>query len=379
MASASADHTTPIAVVRPAKADVALRLATQDDVAILASIADAAFLMDAHTQLKAAFRGADNFTEGMKQALEIWVDHPKVDVVVAEDKKSGRLVGWVGWIRRGFVGDTDLPLDGPSEEPTAETHFAARGKRTIQDLEDLTNASMDYWVKRFTPKGSKCRSLCSYVVHPDFQSRGVGSRLMKWGTDKADAEPGVYCSVQSSMGGQAAFERQGFQEVGRLEADLDDFAEGKKPGEEYEHVTGSKDSWGNPTSLQIATRPHAPASGFIMSCTIIVSEMASLKSVIIGTLGFEAQNLRMYWCPYVKPAASRAGQPTATVPRPLGTKNEKAMPLTAERRHWYNPVATVYRTSQSCFSAVLLHSAAFLTLSSYLSSRGIESAEWTSA
>ncbi|GKT63850.1 GNAT family acetyltransferase [Colletotrichum tofieldiae] len=244
MASASADHPTPVAAVRPAKPDVTLRAATHDDVPILASIADAAFQTDTHTQLKAAFHGADNFAEGMKQALGAWVDHPKVDVVVAEDSERGRLVGWAGWVRRGFAGDTDLPLDGPSEEPTAETHLAGKEKRTIKDLEDLTNASMGYWVQRFMPEGSRCRFLCSYVVHPEFQSRGVGSRLMKWGTDKADAEPGVYCWVQSSMGGKTAFERQGFREIGRLEAALDDFAEGKMPGEENEHITGSKDTWG---------------------------------------------------------------------------------------------------------------------------------------
>lgn len=44
-----------------------------------------------------------------------------------------------------------------------------------------------------------------------------------------------------------------------------------------------------------------------------------------------------------------------------------------------NPVPTVYRTSQSFFSAVRLHSAAFLAFSSYRSRRGIESADWERA
>ncbi|KXH38846.1 hypothetical protein CNYM01_11334 [Colletotrichum nymphaeae SA-01] len=80
-------------------------------------------------------------------------------------------------------------------------------------------------------------------------------------------------------------------------------------------------------------RPHAPAKGFIISCTIIESEIASLKSFIIGTLGFEAQNCRMYWCPYVSPAASMMGKPTVKMPRPRGTTREKAMPPMAETRH----------------------------------------------
>ncbi|KAK2009030.1 acetyltransferase [Colletotrichum eremochloae] len=235
-----------MAAARPAKADVALRLATHEDIPVLASIADAAFRTDAHTQLKAAFRGADDFAEGMAQALASWVDHPKVDVVVAEHPPgSGALVGWAGWARRGFAGDADRPLDdGPSEEPTADAYLGGRAAGTVAELGELTDASMEYWVQRFMPEGARCRFLCSFVVHPDLQSRGVGSRLMRWGTDKADAEPGVYCWAQSSMGGRAAFERHGFREAGRLEADLDAFAEGKTPGEENEHITGSRDTWG---------------------------------------------------------------------------------------------------------------------------------------
>ncbi|CCF32327.1 acetyltransferase [Colletotrichum higginsianum] len=230
---------------------VTLRPATRADVPALASVADAAFRTDAHTQLKAALRGVGNFAEGMEQALLAWVDHPKVDVVVAEDPASGQPVGWAGWVRRGFAGDIDLPLDDGddnlSAEPTVATHLTGekKGKRTVKDLEDLTNASMGYWVRRFMPEGSRCRFLCSCVVHPAFQARGFGSQLMRWGTDKADAEPGVYCWVQSSMGGRASFERQGFREVGRLEANLDDFAEGTTPGDGNGHITGSKDSWGN--------------------------------------------------------------------------------------------------------------------------------------
>ncbi|KAK2043096.1 acetyltransferase [Colletotrichum somersetense] len=248
MASASAE--SPATAARGSeKADVVLRLATRDDVPVLASIADAAFRTDSHTQLKAAFRGPDDFAEGMAQGLASWVDHPKVDVVVAEQHPPGSgepvVVGWAGWSRRGFAGDTDGPMDdGPSEEPTAAGWLGGRATGTVAELEQLTDASMGYWELRFMPEGARCRFLCSYVVHPDFQSRGVGSRLMRWGTDRADAEPGVYCWAQSSMGGRAAFEQQGFREVGRLEADLDAFAEGRTPGEENEHVTGSRDSWG---------------------------------------------------------------------------------------------------------------------------------------
>ncbi|KAI3544698.1 acetyltransferase [Colletotrichum filicis] len=245
-APATATAPTTAAASRPAKATVTLRPATEADIPALASISDAACKTDSHTQLKASIRGDDDFPKGMQDALKAWIAHPKVDVIVAE--RDGGPVGWVGWVRRGFAGDTDLPLDGPDEEPQPETFFTdaeqKQRTKTIDDLGELTNASMNHWVKRFMPEGCKCRFLCTYVVSPEHQGRGVGSALMKWGTDKADREPGVYCWVQSSMGGQKAFERQGFREVGRLEAELDEFAGGVKPGGKLAGVTGSEEFWG---------------------------------------------------------------------------------------------------------------------------------------
>lgn len=220
---------------------VTLRPATVSDVDALASIADAAFATDTHTQLKAVSNGESSFKDGMRQGLEGWLQSPKVELIVAE--VDGKPVGWIGWARRGFAGDVDQPLSGPEEEPLAEAGNAAQ-PRTIKDLEDLTNASMQYWVRRLMPPGCRCRIVASCVVHPEYQGQGVGSQLLRWGTERADDENGVFCWVQSSMGAVAAYEKLGFREVGRLEANLDDYAEGREPGETREHVTNSRTSWG---------------------------------------------------------------------------------------------------------------------------------------
>ncbi|KAL0936782.1 GNAT family [Colletotrichum truncatum] len=228
----------------PARADVTLRVATLQDVDALAAIADAAFQTDSHTQLKAVFNGAASFKDGMREGLKSWLASPKVDLIVAES--CGNPVGWVGWARRGFAGDTDLPLSGPAEEPKAVTAHEADPLKpnTVKDLEQLTNASMQYWVCRLMPEGCRCRIVVSCVVHPDHQGRGIGSRLIRWGTDKVDQE-GIFCWVQSSMSAVAAYQKYGFREVGRLEANLDVYAEGKEPGEEFEKITGSRETWGN--------------------------------------------------------------------------------------------------------------------------------------
>ncbi|KAF9871365.1 acetyltransferase [Colletotrichum karsti] len=225
----------------PGRPDVILRPATAHDVGTLAAIADAAFRTDSHTQLKAVFHGDSSFKDGMGEGLKSWLDSPKVDLIVAEI--SGKPVGWVGWARRGFAGDTDLPLTGPIEEPRAATAVDPANPKKIKDLKDLTNDSMQYWVCRLMPEGCRCRIVVSCVVHPDFQGKGVGSRLIRWGTDKADQE-GSFCWVQSSMSAVAAYEKYGFREIGSLEADLNIYAEGIMPGERYEGITGDRESWG---------------------------------------------------------------------------------------------------------------------------------------
>ncbi|KAJ0371696.1 hypothetical protein COL26b_009470 [Colletotrichum chrysophilum] len=202
--------------VIPPRPDVNLRHATVDDVDTLAAIADAAFQTDSHTQLKAVFHGDSSFKDGMGEGLKGWLQSPKVDLLVAEI--SGK---------PAISADTIDPAKPP----------------TIKDLEDLGNESMQYWVNRLQPEGCRCRIVISCVVHPDFQGKGIGSRLIRWGTEKVDQE-GTYCWVQSSMGGVPAYEKYGFREVGRLEANLDVYAEGNKPGERYEKITGSADSWG---------------------------------------------------------------------------------------------------------------------------------------
>ncbi|KAK1227289.1 hypothetical protein PQX77_009706 [Marasmius sp. AFHP31] len=205
---------------------VVLRTAKPEDLVRLADIADAAFRSDSHTQLKsiASKPGAISFRDGMYGALQVWFAQPKIDLVVAENQNTHEVVGWIAWSRRGFAGDLDLPLSEINDTDTRAT-----GTRTTADLEAMTSASIASWATRLMPPGSGCRYIVATSVDPASQTSGIGSRLVRWGTDKADKETGVYCWVQSSMGGRGFFEKQGFEEVGRLEVDLDEYSQGLSP------------------------------------------------------------------------------------------------------------------------------------------------------
>ncbi len=50
------------------------------------------------------------------------------------------------------------------------------------------------------------------VVHTDYQRRGVGARLVKWGLDQAEAES-VPCGLESSFAGLRLYEKMGFRKV----------------------------------------------------------------------------------------------------------------------------------------------------------------------
>jgi hypothetical protein len=101
----------------------------------------------------------------------------------------------------------------------------------IQRLESITNQDMVRWQKILMPDGTKCMIIVAIAVSPTYQSHGVGSALIRWGTAKADVD-GVFCWVHASEAGHKVFAKEGFTEVGRLEVDLDEFAPGPREDED---------------------------------------------------------------------------------------------------------------------------------------------------
>lgn len=151
---------------------------------------------------------------------------------------EGLTVGWACWAFSGFEYDGEnvsAKVGQPvkAEDSAQEVGRGEAGKEKmmsrIEELEAITGASMGdwqerLWQERLTPPGSKYVILVAIPVLPAYQRQGVGSALIRWGTNIADEE-GVYCWVFSSNQGWVAFQKLGFGEVGRLEVELDEFAE----------------------------------------------------------------------------------------------------------------------------------------------------------
>lgn len=213
------------------------------DVPMLARIAGRAFETDRHTQMKALGKTPYDHEGGMQEALTSWVEPSDRRLLVnAKDDTTGEILGWVCWGLRGYDTSSSAAAPAPVEEAQKTSEEGSQqpqkeGSHGVEEpsqepvhdddpiarLEALTDTDMQRWMGKLMPSGTKCMFIISIAVVPSAQSRGVGSALIKYGTERADAD-GVFCWVHSSEAGSGAFEKQDFREVGRLTVDLDEYA-----------------------------------------------------------------------------------------------------------------------------------------------------------
>ncbi|KAK5677993.1 hypothetical protein LTS10_009877 [Elasticomyces elasticus] len=204
--------------------------AVPSDVLRIAEIVVSAFDNDAHTQMTVEAQGRSAFQKDMAQGMQGWMGAPRSIAMKAMDDRDQTIVGFCAW---GFDGvpvpeleDGSSPqLDSETSEEAAEdTQFPKdeRMKR-IAELGTVTNKHFMDFMTKVKANGSKRIFVISLAVDPRFQSQGVGSLLVKWGTDMAD-KAGAFSWVHSSEGGRRFYEKHGFEEVDCLTVDLDDWA-----------------------------------------------------------------------------------------------------------------------------------------------------------
>ena len=245
-----------------------LHHAILSDVPVLAQISADAFATDRHTQMKYLGQPRKAISDMFSESFLPLFNRPARYVVLkATDNSTNEIAGSVCWAFHGYEeqagpmfakkGTEDEedeqfraknnPEKGlqvtvqnsghGSEHPTAEKDKNNSSQTPIQVLESITDQDMDRWMKILMPEGTRCMILVMIAVSPKYQSRGVGSALIRWGTSRADAD-GVFCWVHASDAGHKMFAKQGFKELGKLQVDLDEYASG--PCEEE----GTNGKWG---------------------------------------------------------------------------------------------------------------------------------------
>lgn len=153
-------------------------------------------------------------------------------ILKAVDEAAGTVVSFSCWGFRGFEAaetprldleqprENDMPkpifkdeMDANQEEKGREEEGEEEKGDNVRRLEAMTDADMKKWMETLVPPGTKCIFVCSLSVAPKFRARGIGSALLRWGTDTADRF-GVFIWVHSSESAWTTYAKHDFEIVG---------------------------------------------------------------------------------------------------------------------------------------------------------------------
>lgn len=215
---------------------VSLLPALHTDVPAIAKIAGRAFESDRHTQMKDMAEVPYDLENVCLDLIPRWIESKKNSVVKAIDLATGKLLGCAIWGYSEFEQDeipfAEVESQIPIKQDTAKIRVdkpdvkvageAPQQDPGIERLRALTDADRVEWTAKLAPPGSRSMHICMLLVHPDHQRKGVGAALLKWGKSLADKKR-VFIWVHSSMGATGAYVKSGFEPVGTLDVDLDEY------------------------------------------------------------------------------------------------------------------------------------------------------------
>lgn len=203
------------------------------DIDALVKISADSFVADVHTQVKSQGRKPFDMAASARSDLLRNLGVERCAYMKAVDKATGEILGYCGW---GFrVGDNSLvPRSDPGKPPAKDSPEATPEieKETEDEAEEdsitrlmaLEDASMRQWMTYFMPdEHTRCMYILGLAVAPSAQGKGVGSALAKWGMDAAD-RLGLFTWVHSSEEAWRFYAKRGFEVVGELDLDLDEWA-----------------------------------------------------------------------------------------------------------------------------------------------------------
>ncbi|KAA8651040.1 hypothetical protein EYZ11_003789 [Aspergillus tanneri] len=226
-----------------AATEFSIQLASPLDAPVLGKVSGDSFLTDRHTQMKGLGKDPYNLEKSMAADIPRQATSPNIVLLKAVDNVSGEIAGWVSWGFRGFTNEQIADIRPGVVIPTVKTapEPPAEGKKIpatnnlvkaetdaieddpIKQLETMTDADLKDWMDKLMPDGARCMFVISLCVAPKWQSQGVGSALLQWGTDRADAA-GVFMWVHSSADAWRMYGKHGFETIGTLDIDLDQYA-----------------------------------------------------------------------------------------------------------------------------------------------------------
>jgi len=227
---------------------ISLRPVSHDDVLTLAKIGGGAFANDRHTLVKELGKVPyDHEGESIPrfhQYLENW----KLVMVKAVDDTSGEILGFTAWVFRGLEPEEIPVMEGAPEKGVWKDEKPDEAKETTSDKSEdkvepelkegndeslvqlgaITDSNMEQMMNIIMPAGTRCMFLAGFSVDQKYQRRGVGLKLLQWGTQTAD-RLGLWIWVHSSEDAVPAYAKAGFKTFSYLGIDLDEFAPAPPP------------------------------------------------------------------------------------------------------------------------------------------------------
>ncbi|KAK4698084.1 hypothetical protein P7C71_g96, partial [Lecanoromycetidae sp. Uapishka_2] len=212
-----------------AATELSLDAASKSDIPTFIQIHAAAFAKDNAVRLM--FKSTSEYTEKLHGMLTSQVADPNYSVIKAVRKSTDEVLGWLGFEWIGYP-SSDGQYDGKEVQipvnPLAASDAEPKGgERTLRSVMHADfRRVQDEWMK-----GKRYIHIGTVVVHPSHQGKGVGSALVRFATSKADSNQDP-CWIQSSPAAHGVYYHCGFRDVGRLEVDLREFADGGSEGKE---------------------------------------------------------------------------------------------------------------------------------------------------
>ncbi|KAF9875684.1 putative acetyltransferase [Colletotrichum karsti] len=220
------------------KLDVSIVPVTLDDVPALLRVHTAAFKTDQFSNLMLLGRDENAHANLMRDAIQEWIADPTAKLMQAVDT-DGRVLGWSCWILKeatpteseaedpaatlvSDTSDSKPAPDTPAEETREKPKDPARvlGGLMYKDRVSMEDNHL---------KGKTYMVLQGLATDPLYQRRGIATKLIEKGLEGIDAD-GLPCWIHASPSSYTVYERAGFQEVGRNDYDLDEWAPGGKGG-----------------------------------------------------------------------------------------------------------------------------------------------------
>ncbi|KAF2119215.1 hypothetical protein BDV96DRAFT_567206 [Lophiotrema nucula] len=222
---------------------------TYADIPALVKISADSFVRDVHTQVKGQGRKPFDMAVSANSDLLRNLANERCAYMKAIDEGTGEILGYCGWgfrLAEGYdllpSADLGLPPVASNDEK-AEKDNEDQGEAeedSITRLCALEDADMRRWMDHFMPdQNTRCMYILSLAIATKAHGQGVGSALAEWGTDVADRLR-LFTWVHSSEDAWKFYSKHGFEIVGELDIDLDEWAlqpPSEEDGAKWGHYT----------------------------------------------------------------------------------------------------------------------------------------------